>query len=507
MPVRLKSGPKSGILAGIKRRLAAQLKGGSPVLFSSLVFLWVFLPVVLLAHTVLPPAGKNILLLCASLFFYAWGEPVYILLMLDSVTLNWAGGLLIGAVQKPAARRAALAAVVLANLGLLGYFKYYSFVGNTLAALLGHQVLPVRQIALPLGISFYTFQAMSYAIDLYRGKAALQKNWFLLALYISCFPQLVAGPIVRYTEIEAQLHRRAVTRAGFSYGIKRFLYGLGKKVLLANAFAARADEIFGLAPANVSTALAWWGTALYTLQIYYDFSGYSDMAVGLGAMLGFRFPENFNYPYIARSMRDFWSRWHISLSSWLQDYLFTDLAWLDLERLTRGRLRHLPPAVCTMAVFFCSGLWHGANWQFVVWGLWNGAFLVLEGLGFKKVLARMPRWVGHAYTLLCVMCGMAVFRAPGLRAGIQWLRAMWLPAAGGAAWPVMRYLDGRILCLTAVGILLAGPLQAAVPRLRAALYDREHTGPVQIVLLLAIGFAATALLVSDTYNPFIYFRF
>ena len=269
----------------------------------------------------LPRKGKNVLLLVASLLFYAWGEPKYIFLMLFSITLNYLGGFWVNAAGERT-RKLALAVIVLANLALLGYFKYYSFAGDTLAALFGRQVLPVRDIALPLGISFYTFQAMSYVIDLYRGKTQLQKSWFLMALYISFFPQLVAGPIVRYTEIEAQLQNRCVTVQDFSYGVKRFLYGMAKKVILANCFAARADEVFGLVPSAVSTPLAWLGALYYTLQIYYDFSGYSDMAIGLGAMFGFTFPENFHYPYLSRSVSEFWRRWHMSLSGWFKEYLY-----------------------------------------------------------------------------------------------------------------------------------------------------------------------------------------
>ena len=294
------------------------------MLFSSLVFLWLFLPLVLILYRLLPAPCKNALLLAASLLFYAWGEPKYILLMLGSITLNYLGGLLLVRLRGRA-KTAALVLVVAANLALLGYYKYYSFAGDTLAALLHRQVLPVREIALPLGISFYTFQAMSYIIDLYRGSIRLQKNWFLLALYISFFPQLVAGPIVRYSEVEAQLRSRTADLTGFCYGIKRFLYGLSKKVILSNCFAARADEVFGLSPELVSTPLAWLGALYYTLQIYYDFSGYSDMAIGLGAMFGFTFPENFNYPYLSKTVSEFWRRWHMTLSGWFREYLYIPL--------------------------------------------------------------------------------------------------------------------------------------------------------------------------------------
>ena len=468
------------------------------MLFSSLVFLWIFLPVVLVLYRFLPGRGKNALLLATSIFFYAWGEPVYILLMLASITLNYLGGLALAPLE--GRRRAAVMALVAAaNLGLLGYYKYYGFAADTLAGLFGRQLLPMREIALPLGISFYTFQAMSYVIDLYRKKIEPQKSWFLLALYISFFPQLVAGPIVRYTDVEAQLRCRTVTTDGFAFGVKRFLYGLSKKVILANCFAARADEVFALAPDQVGTALAWLGALYYELQIYYDFSGYSDMAIGLGAMFGFTFPENFNYPYLSASIGEFWRRWHMTLSTWFKEYLY-----IPLGGNRKGRLRTLFN-VCV--VFLATGLWHGASWQFVAWGAWYALLQVLERTVLKKPLEKAPRPLARAYTLLCVLFGWVIFRAPGLRAGLLWLKAMVVPTAGFAAWPVSRFIDGRTLVLLAAGLLLCGPAQALWPRFKAALYDRRPAGRAQTALLLALGFACLVLLVSGTYNPFIYFRF
>lgn len=470
------------------------------MLFSSLVFLWLFLPVVLLVYQLLPGIrAKNALLLLASLFFYGWGEPKYILLMLVSITLNYLGGLCLGRFGTAPARKAALVCTVAANLGLLGYFKYYTFAANTLAALAGRQLLPVREIALPLGISFYTFQAMSYVIDLYRGKTAVQKNWFRVALYVSFFPQLVAGPIVLYTQVENQLSSRSVSLTRFSYGVKRFLYGLGKKVILANGFATRADQVFALEPGLVSTPLAWLGTLYYTLQIYYDFSGYSDMAIGLGQMFGFDFPENFNYPYLSKTVSEFWRRWHMTLSGWFRDYLY-----IPLGGNRKGTVRTL---VNLFVVFLATGLWHGANWQFVAWGLWYGVLLILERTVLKPILPRLPAWLSHLYALFFILCGWVIFRAPGLRAGVLWLKAMVLPAAGFAAYPVARYLDPRTLLLVAAGLALCGPVQALFPRFKAALYNKEVTGPLQAAVLLVIGFGCTVLLVSGTYNPFIYFRF
>lgn len=472
------------------------------MLFASLTFLCFFLPAVLLGSRLFSLRGQNILLLAASLIFYAWGGPAYLVLMLVSITLNWAGGFLIECFGRgTAARKWALALTAAANIGLLGWFKYYGFFTDILRGLPGLGGIPVRQIALPIGISFYTFQAMSYVIDLYRGRIRLQKSWMLLALYISFFPQLIAGPIVQYAQIEQQLAQRTAGAGGMAYGVKRFCWGLAKKVILANAFAARADEIFGIAPAGASTALAWLGALYYSLQIYYDFSGYSDMAIGLGELFGFHFPENFNYPYLSASISEFWRRWHMTLSGWFRDYLY-----IPLGGSRCGRLR---TCVNLLIVFLVTGLWHGAQWQFVAWGLFYGVLLVAERLFLSSLLKKLPLGgaLARVYTLFCVMLGWVLFRAPGLRAAAGWLRVMLLPTAGSGAWPVLRYLDARMALLLCAGLLLCGPLQAALPRLRSALSTRKTPGPAQTAALLAALFWSYVQLICGTYNPFIYFRF
>lgn len=468
------------------------------MLFSSLVFLWLFLPAVFLVYRILPHKGQNLLLLLASLLFYGWGEPRYLFLMLFSITANWIGGLWIDRCTEKK-RRVALIAVLTVNLGLLAYFKYYSFAADTLAALFGGQILPLKQIALPIGISFYTFQAMSYCIDLYRGSIQVQKSWLHLALYISFFPQLIAGPIVQYPVVERQLAERTLDVQGTAYGAKRFIYGLAKKVIIANAMAVRADEIYGLAPGQVSTGLAWLGALFYTLQLYYDFSGYSDMAIGLGRMFGFHFPENFDYPYISSSITELWRRWHMSLSGWFREYLY-----IPLGGSRKGRKRQV---FNLLVVFLATGLWHGASWQFVAWGLWHGVMIVLEKLFLLNWLERCPRWVARVYTMLNFVLSVVIFRAPGLHAGIGWLRAMLLPAAGSGAYPCMRYLDGRTVLLALVGIALCGPIQTMLPRLKKELFKEEAPGALQAVTLLVLLFLCVMLLVSGTYNPFIYFRF
>lgn len=470
------------------------------MLFSSLVFLWIFLPCVIALYFIVPRAGKNAVLLIASLFFYAWGEPVYVLLMLGSITLNWVSGLALSVVQKKAARSWVLFGAIAANLGLLAYFKYFDFFAKIGNAVLGGEAIALRSVVLPLGISFYTFQALSYVIDYYRGEIPVQKNWFLLALYISFFPQLVAGPIVRYSDIEHQLAQRETSWEAAAYGVKRFLYGLAKKVLLANTFARTADDIFGLAPEQMSTAVAWLGTILYTLQIYYDFSGYSDMAIGLGKLFGFTFPENFNYPYISASVQEFWRRWHMTLSGWFRSYLY-----IPLGGNRKGMARTL---INLLVVFACTGLWHGASWQFVAWGLYHGMFLLIERVFLGKWLAkRGVKPLAHIYTTLVFTLGWVLFRAPGLHAALGTFRAMLLPTAGSAAFPLGRFLDAKLVLLLVLGILGCGIVQTVWPRVRARLYDETRVHVWECVYQFALFFLCVMNLVSSTYNPFIYFRF
>ncbi|MDD3430375.1 MAG: MBOAT family protein [Oscillospiraceae bacterium] len=469
------------------------------MVFSSLTFLWVFLPIVLILYQIFPQKGRNGLLLAASLLFYAWGEPVYILLMLVSITLNYIGGFFI-CKATGSAKKWVLTGVIGTNLLLLGYFKYGGMFAAAVNALTRTQLFSLKQIALPIGISFYTFQALSYIIDLYREKISLQKSWVSLALYISFFPQLIAGPIVQYETIEQQLQSRSLTWQTAAYGVKRFIYGLAKKVILANSFAAAADRIFGMQVADMSTAMAWLGVLLYTLQIYYDFSGYSDMAIGLGRLFGFTFLENFNYPYLSRSVTEFWRRWHISLSSWFRDYLYIPL----------GGNRHgaFRTYLNLMIVFFCTGLWHGASIQFIAWGLYFGVFLiaerVLNGVLFKKEGKGV---IGCGYTLLVVMVGWVFFRAPGMHSGLAMLKKMFIFNAGNAGYTLASVLNNRLLFLMIIGILGCGFLQKLFPAMQKLFYDEERTYAWQIVYQAFLLFISLTFLVSNTYNPFIYFRF
>ena len=469
------------------------------MVFSSLTFLFLFLPAVLLLNVLTPARFRNTTLLLASLLFYAWGETVFVLLMLASIGVNYLTGLALRRARRPPVRRGILLLALTANLGLLAWFKYAGFLAENasgLGNLLGIGALEISPVHLPIGISFFTFQALSYVIDVYRGKTEAQRNPVKLALFISLFPQLIAGPIVRYREIAAQIERRILDAEGFGEGVRRFTIGLGKKVLIANTLAAPADRIFALPPHELSASVAWFGAACYTLQIYFDFSGYSDMAIGLGRMFGFRIPENFNYPYVATSITEFWRRWHISLSSWFRDYLYIPLGG---SRRGVGRTyRNL------IVVFLLCGLWHGASWSFVVWGLFHGGFLILERLGLGRALRSASAPLAHGYCLVAVTVGWIFFRAETLAHAAGYLSAMvGQSAAAGTARYIVDYADGETLVAFLVGLIASTPwLAGASRRLRFDLATAASTAGVAAVLIVC-----AVRLANQTYNPFIYFRF
>ncbi len=470
------------------------------MLFSSMLFLWLFLPAVfVLYRLVRGRRARNALLLAASLLFYAWGEPKYILLMLASILLNWSMGLWIGGCRPGCfERRLALAFAVASNLALLGYFKYFDLLLSLFNALFG-AALPPAGVALPIGISFYTFQSLSYIIDLYRGEIEVQRSPFKLGLYICFFPQLIAGPIVNYREVSGAIDSRALSPEKTACGIKRFIYGLGKKVILSNQLAGAADGLFGIETAYAPAGYLWLAAVLYMFQIYYDFSGYSDMAIGLGKMFGFDFPENFNYPYLASSVTDFWRRWHITLTRWFRSYVY-----IPLGGNRRGRLRTL---VNIGIVFALTGLWHGAGLCFIAWGLWHGAFMILERMFLKKWLDNCRfRLLPRLYTLFVVLIGWVFFRAGSLSRALQSLAVMF-SFRGGDALPLQMFAGAGVYAVLAASVLLCGPVQALFPRLRRALYDERQTGWAQILLLCCVLFVSITFLVSGTYNPFIYFRF
>jgi alginate O-acetyltransferase complex protein AlgI len=481
------------------------------VLFTEPIFLFVFLPVLLalvFARGTKHGAYANWLLLLASLVFYAKGGGAFTWLMLASIAFNYSMAIAVDRARASSEARAKawLTAAVATNLVVLGIFKYANFAVGNLNSLLGMlHAKPVLlpQILLPIGISFFSFHAISYVVDVYRRDAAAQKSPVHAALYLLLFPQLIAGPIIRYRDIADQLARRTVTLDGFANGVRRFVIGLGKKVLIANTVAITADQLFGLPPESVTTWQAWLGIVCYTIQIYFDFSGYSDMAIGLGAMFGFRFPENFRWPYSATSVQDFWRRWHMSLSSWFRDYLYIPLGG--------GRASPLRVYVNLVAVFFLCGLWHGASWTFVVWGLFHGAFLVVERLGGARMLSGLPTLVRRAYTLLVVMVGWVFFRSDSFTQAIHFLRAM----VGFDAHATSAFTPGWYLTPDLQLALLAGAI-GSLPLLPALRRWTDHQGGAAGSRMLeGLGAAALAVvfgvsilhMAARTYNPFIYFRF
>lgn len=474
------------------------------MLFSSLVFLWYFLPIVFLLYFITKNRYiRNGVLLAASILFYAWGEPKYVFLMLFSITANYLFGLLISAAGSRRRRQTALTLCILVNLGLLGYFKYFNFLIDTadyaLLALTGGrwQIQP-KNIALPIGISFYTFQALSYVVDVYRKDIKVQKNLFHLALYISFFPQLIAGPIVKYHDVCTQIESRTCTLEKNAYGIKRFTYGLAKKMLLANTFAASVDTIMGMPPEHLGTVSIWLMTLLYSLQIYFDFSGYSDMAIGLGKMFGFDFMENFNYPFLSSSIKEFWRRWHISLSTWFREYLY-----IPLGGSRKGKTRTY---LNLLIVFFATGLWHGAGANFVIWGLYYGGFLILERVWLGQVLEKNPiKILNHIYAMLVVMIGWVLFRAENIADAMLMYRRMF--TWHGEIYPLQLFAGNKVIFLAVCGILGCGILQSIFPRMKARLYNEKEITVADILIMAALLFLCTMYLVNNTYNPFIYFRF
>ena len=473
------------------------------MVFSSILFLWFFLPIVLIIYALIGDRFgirvSNIILLVASLFFYAWGEPLYILLMLFSVLMNYCFALLID--KFTAKRKLFLVLAVIGNLALLGFFKYYVFFGSLINMVLGGIYVPMIEIALPLGISFYTFQAMSYVIDVYRGDSRAQKNFALVLLYVSLFPQLIAGPIVKYKDIEKQLTSRKTDWMKRSYGIKRFLYGLAKKVLFANFFGSYADELFGLSPEELGTAVSWLKMLFYGLQIYYDFSGYSDMAIGLGAMFGFDFKENFNYPYVSSSVREFWRRWHISLSTWFKEYVYIPLGG---NRKGRGRTY-----VNLLIVFFLTGLWHGASFNFIAWGMFYGVFLILERLFLGKALDWLEKHhlkiIGLLYTWAVFLTAWVFFREVTMGLAGETIREMFLYTPGTIR--ITDCIGVTQTVMLVLGILFAGPIQTLFPKLKEFLYRKDRICVPEFIFQLVLLFGCFISLASDSYNAFIYFRF
>lgn len=483
------------------------------MVFSSPVFLLVFLPATLFFTLILPRRFQNIMLLIASLFFYAWGGVSFSLIIVSSITINYIVGRQIAKREgKKGAKNALILGLVL-NLLLLGIFKYANFIIDNLNVVFDWihlEPVKMNSIYLPIGISFFTFQAISYIVDVYKKKTPAQKNLIDLALYISLFPQLIAGPIVRYHDIAKQLRNRIPGIKKFASGVERFILGLAKKVLIANTFALVADKIFALEIAEMSTSMAWLGAVAYTFQIYFDFSGYSDMAIGLGRMFGFEILENFNFPYISKSIREFWRRWHISLSNWFRDYLYIPLGG---NRKTQGRV-----FLNLLIVFFLTGFWHGAAWNFVIWGLFHGLFLVIERVGFEKILKRLWAPLQHVYVLLIVVFGWVVFRAENIQYGFGYIKAMLGIETQPSEWTLIEeYLNNEVYLALIIAILGSTTIFVLIQK-RFQKLQTHLNHVVNLILnnifsvlsiagLIAILIMSLSYLASSTYNPFIYYRF
>ena len=472
------------------------------MVFSSLLFLFRFLPVVLLLYYIVPRRLKNVILLAFSLFFYAWGEPKYVFLMLFTITMDYFVGRGIVKAKEmgnPKRAKGLLLVSVIVNLSVLGFFKYADFLIGTIN-FLTKAGIPELGIPLPIGISFFTFQTMSYTIDVYKGSTKVQKNWIKYGTYVSMFPQLIAGPIVQYKTIAEQMETRKENTDDFVEGIHRFMIGLGKKVLIANNIGALWDTIAALPVDGLAAGTAWLGALAFTFQIYFDFSGYSDMAIGLGKMFGFHFLENFNYPYISKSITEFWRRWHISLSSWFKEYVYIPLGG---NRKGKGKqIRNI------LIVWMLTGIWHGASWNYVMWGCYYGILLLIEKLALGKVLEKLPGIFRSLYTMFFVIIGWVIFKCEDIAYGISYLKAMF----GGFG---QRLFDGDTIYLLsnyAVLFILAALGSTLIPQKAAnvVLGSGKQTWAeniLHIIFYAVIFVVAVAYLVDATYNPFLYFRF
>ena len=466
------------------------------MVFSSTIFLCIFLPLVLLGYYICPKKGRNLFLLIASLVFYAWGEPKYVFLMIFSIIANYVFGLLMEKYRQSSRRlKLMLVLSVVIDVGLLCVFKYTDFIISNINAAFGAN-FDLLKLALPIGISFYTFQAMSYTIDVYRGDVKVQRNIIDFGMYITMFPQLIAGPIVRYADVEKQLRDRHVTAQDFSEGAMRFVVGLGKKVLLANQIGALWSEIYALGGSS-SALMAWLGAIAFTFQIYFDFSGYSDMAIGLGRMFGFKFPENFRYPYQSVSITDFWRRWHITLSTWFREYLY-----IPLGGNRRGFARQ---ALNLLIVWTLTGFWHGAGWNFILWGLYYFAILFIEKLFLLKVLDRAPKILRHIYSLLLIVLGWVIFACDDIAVLLPFIGSMF--GANGA----LGGLDIYWLTTKAVLLVICCIASTELPKklmisLSGKLGEKQAFVLKSVLALLLLGLSMV-FLIGDSYNPFLYFRF
>ena len=468
------------------------------MVFSSVIFLFGFLPLLLGIYYLAKDKYKNYVLLFFSLVFYGFGGIRLLLLMITVVLLDYISAIVIDKVSNKKIKKLILIISILINIGTLFYFKYTGFTVRIINRLASFH-FPVPKITLPIGISFYTFQAMSYVIDVYRKDVKVEKNPCLVLLYVSMFPQLVAGPIVRYNTIAEEIKKRDVNIDKFTSGLERFIFGLAKKLIVANNVGKLADTLFALE--NISTPEAWLGALCYTLQIYFDFSAYSDMAIGLGKMFGFNFEENFNYPYISKSITEFWRRWHLSLSTWFRDYIYIPLG---------GNKKGVKRQIINLAIVWTlTGLWHGAEFNFVLWGIYYFVFLVLEKFVLKKLLDKMPGIVNHLYTLFVVLIGWVLFRAEGMNNLLRYIKAMFVPFATSTSFAEIQIYFESYWMYIVIGILLSMPI---FPKLKKWIFESKYKESIFINIcyytFVLIIFALSIIYLSQaTYNPFIYFRF
>ena len=476
------------------------------MVFSSVLFLFRFLPIFMICYFLVPRNMKNLVLFLGSLVFYAWGEPVYIFLMLFSTISDFVWGRLIEEYRGEDRSRIFLLCSVVINLFILGFFKYADFLLQTVNTVFGTSI-PLLGLPLPIGISFYTFQTMSYVIDVYRGDTKAQRNILQFGVYVTMFPQLIAGPILKYHQIEKYLQERRSDLDAISYGAKRFVTGLAKKVLLANNLGLLWTQISSLKNDQMSVLMAWIGIVAYAFQIYFDFSGYSDMAIGLGRMFGFYFLENFNFPYMSKTITEFWRRWHISLSSWFREYVY-----IPLGGNRKGLARQL---FNIMVVWMLTGLWHGANWNFVLWGVYYGVLLMIEKLFLLKWLDKLPNWIGHIYSMFLVVIGWTIFAQTDIHQLGEYLKTMFGIGHVAVADSDFLYFLGSNAVLLVALIAASIDYRVWMRRLKqgkdATIYDAIATSkgwtiakPVLMVVFLLVSFA---FLVGDSYNPFLYFRF
>lgn len=483
-------------------KVASCEKGmGIEMVFSSVMFLFRFLPIFMICYYVVPQRMKNFILFVGSLFFYAWGEPVYVVLMIFSTVSDYIHGLLIERTRGKKWDTFFLISSIVINLLMLGFFKYADFLIGFFNSVAG-TAFPLLELPLPIGISFYTFQTMSYTIDVYRKDAKVQKSLLDFGVFVTLFPQLIAGPIVKYRQVADDLHNRPMDVNQISYGAKRFVVGLAKKVLIANNIGALWAEVSAMDYGNMSVLTSWIGILAFAFQIYFDFSGYSDMAIGLGACLGFTFPENFNYPYISRSVTEFWRRWHITLGSWFREYVY-----IPLGGNRKGLGRQL---INILVVWLLTGIWHGAGWNFLLWGLWFAFFLILEKMFWKKVCDVLPGGFGMVYTWLVVLLGWVLFEVQNTESIKAFIRAMFGLNGAGLLDRQGLYLGGEYCVVFAVAVVAATPLF----HLAASRLKQSRTGYAMALYRLfekvvpaALLLVSIAYIVDATFNPFLYFRF